>query len=81
MNKKRLTKLIVLCAALAVYGVVRSPENLAAGPTDAIASCLVEAYIDAIGCINDLPWYATMLCNLRFNSDVILCLPKSIARI
>jgi hypothetical protein len=76
MNRKRFTRIIMLSAALAVYGAVRSPADLDAGETDKIAQCIEEAYQDAIQCIDDLPWYAQMLCNLRFNADVILCLPK-----
>ncbi len=81
MNKKRFTRIIMLSAALAVYGAARSPEELVAGPTDDIAACLVEAYADAIRCINILPWYTQLLCNARFHTDVLLCLPNALTKL
>jgi hypothetical protein len=81
MNRKRFTRIIMLSATLAVYGAVRSPADLAAGPTDDVAECLVKAYNDAIRCVNILPWYTQLLCNARFHTDVLLCLPKAITRL
>lgn len=64
----------MLVLLLALHARVAEAQS----PTDAIAECIAGAWDEYLECIDDVPWYAELLCPARFHSDVILCLPKEI---
>jgi hypothetical protein len=64
--------------ALFLLFLVRTPAVEAQTPTDEIANCITDAWDVYLECLDDLPWWAELLCAARFTSDAILCLPKEV---
>jgi hypothetical protein len=65
---------------LFALAVVRAPPVRAQTPTEQIAECMEEAWEANKACIDDLPWWAEILCAVRFEADVILCAPQFVYR-
>jgi len=56
--------------------VAATPPVHAQSESNKIAECITDSWDEYLECLDDLPWWAEMLCAARFTSDVILCLPK-----
>jgi hypothetical protein len=63
---------------LFVMALLYAPPVRAESGTGEIAECIEESWDEYIECIDDLPWWAEVLCAARFTADVVLCLPKII---
>jgi hypothetical protein len=53
-----------------------APPVSAQGETDKVAECITDSWDEYLECLEDLPWWAELLCAARFTADVVLCLPK-----
>lgn len=70
---RKVAGLITLVVLLAWYArVVEAQES----PAQEYGDCISGAWGEYEGCLEDLPWWAELLCAARFSADVILCLPK-----
>jgi predicted lipoprotein len=78
MQHKRPGTVRRIAGILALFALFLTPARPAAAqtPTQEIAECIFNAFDELMECIDDLPWWAEVLCDARFYADVILCLPK-----
>lgn len=63
-------------ATLFMLFLVHTPAVEAQSESDELASCITGAWDVYEECLDDLPWWAELLCAARFSSDVVLCAPK-----
>lgn len=67
---RRLVGLIALLILFLMHAPVQAQAD-----TDAVAKCITDSWDEYEGCLEDLPWWAELLCAARFTSEVVLCAP------
>lgn len=70
---RRVAGIVALVMLLMTHArVVEAQESL----SGEIAECITGAWALYLECLDDLPFWAELLCAARFTSDAILCFPK-----
>lgn len=72
---RRIVGIVTLGLLLATYAEITHAQTEPGG-SDEIAECLTDAWDRYGECLDDLPWYAELLCAARFSSDTVLCAPQ-----
>jgi hypothetical protein len=76
LRSSRVVRDVAGVFALFMMALLYAPPVRAESGTDEIAECIDGSWDEYLECIDDLPWWAELLCAARFSADVILCLPR-----